>query len=205
VSLRKAFAPSAPAPARSRRAAARADAFRLTAAEWRQLLYDAETVARYHDKVYRRGPGRCWPWLGAISDSGHPKLRAGTRVLVPGRPGTRVVSALAFGWQVSRGPLPRTADGQAPVIRHRCDSSGCCNPSHWITGTKADNARDYQQRVTNPLSPLNDTRGPAGRARAIRDAILAAIRAGASAEEIEREITRAEQRGMTGEQGTLWP
>jgi hypothetical protein len=202
MSLRRAFADSAPQRARSRKAAARADAFRLTAAEWQELLGDAQTVARYHAKVYRRGPGLCWPWLGAISDTGHPKLRAGTRTL--NGPSTRVVSALAFGWQVSRGPLPRPG-GQAPVIRHTCDFHACCNPSHWLTGTRADNARDYQQRVTDPLSPLNDTRGPAGRARAVRDVILAAIRRGASAGEIEREITRAEQRGTAGVQGTLWP
>lgn len=180
----------------------RADWYRLTAAEWRVLLADDATIARYHAKVYRGEPGLCWPWLGAISDTGHPRFRAGTRA--PEGPGSRVVSALVFGWQLSRGPLRPGPGGRLPVIRHRCDFGACCNPSHWQLGSHAQNAGDYWARLLDPLSPLNDVRGPAGRGRAIRDAILAGLRAGVSPEEIGRAIQRAEERGMRGRQDRLW-
>lgn len=44
---------------------------RLPADLRRALLADPETVERYHAKVYRRGTGLCWYWLGALSGSGH--------------------------------------------------------------------------------------------------------------------------------------
>jgi hypothetical protein len=48
---------------------------RLPPSVWARLLGDAPTVAAYHARVHRRGPGEHWFWLGPISDTGGAKLR----------------------------------------------------------------------------------------------------------------------------------
>lgn len=173
-------------------------ALRLPLSVWTRLLADAQTVAAYHARVYRRGPGQHWFWLGAISGSGGAKLRVRAAM------GGFVVAAPVLGWQLSRGLLRAGADGRLPVIRHTCDESACCNPSHWVLGSKGDNAADYLARKDDPFGPLADRRGPAGRARAIRDAILRARPHGGQSEAVEEAIRQAMAAGMPGVQGRLF-
>lgn len=170
-------------------------AVRLPDEVWLALLRDPATVAAYHSRVYRRQPDQDWFWLGAISEDGQAKLR------VPRHMGERVIAAPVFGWQISRGPLRPEADGTLPVIRHSCDESACLNPLHWLTGTRRDNMADWTSRKDDPFSPLKDKRGPAGRARAIRDAIVAARKDGS---DIEKAITRAMIIGMPDIQDQLF-
>ena len=120
---------------------------RLPPSVWIGLLGDARTVAAYHVRVHRRGPGEHWFWLGPISDSGSARLR------VPAAMGNRVIAAPVLGWQLSRGLIRPGRDGRLPVIRHTCDESACCNPSHWLPGTREDNAADYKARKDDPFSP----------------------------------------------------
>jgi hypothetical protein len=179
--------------------------YRLPPDLWRALLADPETIERYHSKVYRRpGPG-CWYWLGPISSSGHGRLRCGTRALGLERPESRVVASHVYGYQLPRGlvrPDPET--GLLPDIRHRCDEASCHRPSDWVTGSAADNAADYAARKRVPGSPLTDRRGAAGRARAIRDAILAALARGDTQAGIEAVIWRASAAGIPGGQARLF-
>jgi hypothetical protein len=177
------------------RLAGRDRAVRLPEGFWRSLLGDLETVARYHRNVYRRGPGDHWFWLGPISQDGQAKLRTSKAV------GSRTIAAPVLGWHLSRGGLRRMPDGRLPVIRHTCDESACMNPAHWVLGTRADNMADYQDRKSDPLGPLADKRGPAGRARAIRDAILAARAHGPEA--VGQAIRRAGDQGLPGVQDAL--
>lgn len=162
---------------------------------WAELAGDADTLTRYEAKVYRRGPERCAYWLGAISSSGHGKLRAGSR-----RTGTsRMVTAHRLGWTIAHGPDVLDADD----VRHTCDETSCQNPGHWITGERAANIADYRSRIVRAGHALNDVRGPRGRAVAIRDAILAALAAGADA---EAAITAAVAAGNPegARQDSLW-
>ncbi|MFD8851546.1 hypothetical protein [Streptomyces sp. NPDC059604] len=135
---------------------------------WDQLAADVATVARYQAKVYRGpGPTPCHWWLGAISDSGHGKFRAGSRPA-----GTsRVVSAHVLGFVVHHGAA---ALGAGVVVRHTCDEPSCQNPGHWLTGERLQNVVDYAARRVLTGHALADVRGAAGRAVAVRDAILAA-------------------------------
>src|SRR5215831_4201695 len=177
---------------------ARDRAVRLPPSAWARLLADAQTVAAYHARVHRRGPGEHWFWLGPISDTGGAKLRIRAAM------GGGVIAAPVLGWQLSRGPLQRGRDGRLPVIRHTCDEGACCNPSHWVLGTRKDNAADYTARNGDPFSPLADRRGPAGRARAIRDAILRERARGAGGMAVERAIKHAMDAGMPGVQDQLF-
>ena len=71
-------------------------------------------------------------------------------------------------------------------------------------GSPGDNARDYLARRQDPYSPLNDRRGPRGRAVAIRNAILAALAEDASLGEIEAAIEAASAAGIPGAQQVLF-
>lgn len=172
---------------------------RLPVAVWAALLADADTVRRYRSRVYRRAEGECWPWLGTISSTGHGKLRAGTRVRnadpVTGRdrPESRVVTAHVFGWQLANGLI--TAGGSAsPAVSHRCDEAWCQNPAHWHLVDVRKNTLEWAARRYLPGGhPLADVRGARGRAVAIRDAVKAAISAGA---DVDAAIWRAACAGI---------
>ena len=163
---------------------------------WALLAADAATVERYRAKVYDRGPDRCAFFLGAISSSGHGKLRAGSRKTST----SRVVTAHVLGFVVVHG-----AQALAPgaVVRHRCDESSCQQPAHWVTGERLDNIRDYYARSHRAGHALGDVRGPDGRAVAIRDAILTAQATGA---DVEAAIASAVAAGNPSgaSQDTLW-
>lgn len=135
-------------------------------------LGDGRARERYWAKVYTGGgPDACWPWLGAISSSGHGKFHLGA-----GRD-RRVCSAHRFGFQLAHGPLPPTPLGQrrSHGVWHRCDEHSCQNRAHLRWGPLADNTADYYTHARLRLAgPLADPRGRHGRAVAIRQAILEA-------------------------------
>ena len=164
------------------------------AVPWQALAADPATVARYEAKVYRGpGPTDCHWWLGAISDSGHGKLRAGSRPA-----GTsRVVSAHVLGFAIHHG----AAALQGAIVRHRCDEASCQNPAHWLTGDRLQNILDFQARRGLTGHPLADVRGAAGRAVAVRNAILAAA-PGAEADAIAAALAAGHPSG--DRQDTLW-
>ncbi|MBV9024686.1 MAG: hypothetical protein JO362_13045 [Streptomycetaceae bacterium] len=145
------------------------------AVPWAQLAAHGPTVERYRTKVYYRGPGECAYWLGAVSDSGHGKLRAGSRSTDT----SRVVTAHVLGWVIEYG---HQALRSGAVVRHLCDESSCQQPTHWVSGARVDNIKDYYARSHRAGHALGDVRGPDGRAVAIRDAILTAQATGADVE-----------------------
>src|SRR5258708_2407442 len=51
----------------------KARALRLPSAEWRRYLGDPRMQASYHARVCRAAG--CWFWVGALSESGHGRLR----------------------------------------------------------------------------------------------------------------------------------
>jgi hypothetical protein len=169
----------------------RARQLRLPSAEWRRYLADPGMQAAYHQRVCRTGDH--WFWTGALSDSGHGRLR------VPAHLGSKVVASHLYGYQLVYGVLVLDDNG-VPLIRHRCDNASCHRPTCWVSGDAKANAADYQARRADPLSPLSDRRGPGGRARAIRAAILQAL---AEGRDVDRAIRGAVEAGMPGVQDTL--
>jgi hypothetical protein len=173
-----------------------ADWWRLPVDQWQELLNDAQMQASFYDKAYR-ADGCHW-WTGAISESGHGRLRA------PRHLGNLVVAAHLYGYQLAAGVVPPDAQGRRPVLAHRCDNASCVNASHVRPRPGSFNAQEYQQRKGDLAGPLADRRGPAGRARAIRNVILSGLAAGLSAEEIQRKIQSVSDAGMPGIQGSLF-
>jgi hypothetical protein len=171
---------------------------------WEALAEDRKAAERYRSKIYWRGPGQCAYFLGALSSSGHGRFRAGTRTPAADRPGSLVVPAHIYGYVLSRGvPAPDPVTGRLPVIRHRCDEPNCQTVVHLAGGSPGENAQDYLARRMDPRSPLRDTRGPRGRAVAIRDVIRQALAEGASPAEVELAIEAAGSAGLPQAQEAL--
>lgn len=92
---------------------------------------------KFHSKVARREPDRCWPWLGASNRDGYGHFRVGTRTLIA----SRVAAALAHG------------EPNGVLVCHSCDNPICCNPSHLWFGSDADNVADCKAKGRKPLIP----------------------------------------------------
>jgi len=171
---------------------------------WAELTAHEPTRRRYLARVYRRDPTLCWYFLGAISDTGHGKLRAGSRAAGAqdaGEPASRVVTAHVYGWHLAYGPSAYHPHTSAPLIAHRCDEGSCQNPGHWRLNDTAGNTGEYMARRYSPDSPLADVRGPGGRARAIASAIRAALQAG---RDVDAAIAAAAAAGLPSCQPRLF-
>lgn len=82
------------------------------------------------------GPDACWPWTLAANGQGRPYFTVdGEKILA-----YRLVYELITGEEL--GDL---------IIRHTCDNSICCNPSHHVPGTQDENIADMQERERNGL------------------------------------------------------
>lgn len=103
------------------------------------------------------GIGGCWWWCGAISSTGHG------RATIVGR---RQVGSHVLAWVAAHRRLVPAG----LVVRHLCDEPSCVRPEHLDIGTQLENIDD---RVSRGRQHGGDTRGPAGRARAARDWLLA--------------------------------
>lgn len=173
---------------------------RVPADLWRSWIEDLEIVARFDAKRYFRSEAECWPWLGAVSSTGHGSFRAAS---LPGISRRGTAPAHLFAYQLVHGVIPRLGwtNTDDPVVCHRCDEAGCTNPSHLRLGTTAENRAEWALRRRNPNGPLADVRGAAGRTRAIAKAVRQGLALGESADLIGRRIQIAERDGAPL---TLW-
>ncbi len=84
---------------------------------------------RFWEKVDRRGPDECWPWLACVrrEDEGYGAFGIDNRH----HPAHRVA------YELTIGPIPA-----GMVACHTCDNPRCCNPAHVFLGTNRDNDAD---------------------------------------------------------------
>ncbi len=110
------------------------------------------------------------------------------------------MTAHRYAWTLEHGPMPAGLVG-----RHRCDELLCTAVPHLEAGTTADNNWDAATRPYR--TAYLDTRGSAGRSRAIRQAVRLVLAAGdTSAEAIGRAARAAMDEGDPHrDQLTLWP
>ena len=92
---------------------------------------------RFWDRVDRRGPHECWPWMGSY--------QAGAMGYGCVAQGKTTYRAHRVAYTLANGPIP---DGM--LVRHSCDNPPCCNPAHLLVGTPADNMRDRSERDRAP-------------------------------------------------------
>jgi hypothetical protein len=142
-----------------------------TVTQLRRAATDPEVVNRYWTHIRTGRPDECWLWTGAISGKGHGRFQIAD-ARITGTDGTTkrrtyVVIAHRFGYAALHGV---DALLQLPLLAHQCDNPLCQNPSCWRESNHRANGRDYAYRRDVVRSPLTDTRGARGRARAVRDA-----------------------------------
>lgn len=103
----------------------------------------AGRAERFWNKVDRRGPDKCWPWLGRCSDRGYGQYATSEKNY----------RAHRLALELSGTPVP-----QDRLIMHSCDNPPCCNPAHLSVGTYLDNNRDMvakgrDRRLSGPDNP----------------------------------------------------
>lgn len=142
----------------------------------RAAVSDQDVIDRYTAKVHIDPQQSCRFWFGALHGrTGHGRFWVGAHPLDGHGDGSGVRSkevgiiASRFAWALHHGP---DALAEAPVLAHTCDEASCQNPEHLILSSNAGNHDDWLRRRWSIGSPLRDTRGPAGRAQAIREAII---------------------------------
>ena len=83
---------------------------------------------RFWEKVDKRGPDECWPWLAGRIGNGYGGFRLTT---------SRRTTAHRVALMLSGVEVPPELH-----VLHSCNNPPCCNPRHLRVGTPADNAND---------------------------------------------------------------
>lgn len=81
-----------------------------------------------YSKILKRQ--KCWKWLGAFNGDGYAVVSFKRKLYRV----SRVVYAFENG------------DPNDFLVRHTCDTPGCCKPEHLIKGTTQDNINDKVSR-----------------------------------------------------------
>lgn len=94
-------------------------------------------IDRFNGKVAKSRPNECWPWTGAVFDTGYGAFwLAGNNVGAH-----RVALFLARGQTSARE--------HGTNICHTCHNPRCVNPAHLYLGTVKDNAHDRRDNGTH--------------------------------------------------------
>lgn len=115
---------------------------------------------RFWRYVYRRQDHQCWPWTGStMVRGGYGQLNDRNRLL----------KAHRVSWELHFGFIPKGL-----MIRHMCHNPICCNPSHLLPGTAAENHEDM--RKANRMYVPHASRGSANSHAKLRDEDVMFIR-----------------------------
>lgn len=101
-------------------------------ADMKSIVQCSRIVQKFWSKVRPAAQGACWDWTDTPDEDGYGRLS----IKGVAKPRAHRISAALF--------LPDYSDEL--VVRHRCDNPLCCNPSHLVMGTQAENIADRETR-----------------------------------------------------------
>jgi hypothetical protein len=113
------------------------------------LVEKKSEKSRFMSKITKSKNG-CWTFSGRHNYQGYSQIWSKGQA----RPGHKLA------WELFRGAIPA---GQ--VLRHKCNTKGCCNPAHFELGSKGENNRDtskdghVRNQHTGPLKGSARDRG----------------------------------------------
>lgn len=83
------------------------------------------------DEMVERSPTGCLEWIGTKDKDGY-----GSR---GSRYGQR--RSHRYAYEKAYGPIPT-----GMLVRHKCDNPACCEPTHLVLGSQAENVSDKVER-----------------------------------------------------------
>jgi hypothetical protein len=109
-------------------------------------------ATRFWALVDRSSVDNCWPWRGAVGNSGYGRFKLRSKLYLPHR----------VAYRIAYGEIKDAHEYHGAVVMHRCDNPRCCNPDHLALGTQLENVIDMdakrrgnraKARQFNPTAP----------------------------------------------------
>lgn len=88
----------------------------------------------------------CWEWTGAKDKRGYARVNVNQRN----------VTAYQVVYEICRGDVPKTLNGERVHLMHSCDNPACVHPWHLSVGTARLNSQDMIAKgraVHPPMRP----------------------------------------------------
>ncbi len=97
------------------------------------------TPELFWSKINKGSQDDCWLWMAGTDEHGYGRMRYQRKEWAAHR----------LAWALTNGNPGKL------FVCHKCDNTGCCNPSHLFLGTQKDNMKDSAAKGRHPRNKKN--------------------------------------------------